>query len=128
MAGLFHADAGLMENGPQFIVFDLSVEEKHAARYYMPMNFDRAPGCLFRMPHAVLTMEKVDGGSEEGAERIARMRKRMCRRRRHALCTPRYGEKGAARRNASDLPASGPCISFVPKTRTRSYAPTTISG
>lgn len=108
MAGLFHADAGLMENGPQFIVFDLSVEEKHAARYYMPMNFDRAPGCLFRMPHAVLTMEKVDGGSGEGAERIAAYEETQCRLP-EACCFARHGtgKKALLVRNASDLPAVG---------------------
>ena len=108
MAGLFHADAGLMENGPQFIVFDLSVEEKHAARYYMPMNFDRAPGCLFRMPHAVLTMEKVDGGSEEGAERIAAYEETQCRLP-EVCCFARHGtgKKALLVRNASDLPAVG---------------------
>lgn len=117
-----------MENGPQFIVFDLSVEEKHAARYYMPMNFDRAPGCLFRMPHAVLTMEKVDGGSGEGAERIAAYEETQCRLP-EACCFARHGT-GKRRCSFAMLPTcrQWACISFVPKTRTRSYAPTTISG
>ncbi len=108
IAGFFHADAALLENGPQFILFDLSVEGKMAARYYMPMNFDRDPGCLFRLPHAALTLEKVDGAAAEGARVIAAYEETQyqlpeaCRFARYGT-----GEKALLVRNASDRPAVG---------------------
>jgi len=70
MIGSFHADETQLLNAPQFIVFDLYVNDKFVSRYYMPMNFDNNPGCLFKLPHATLCVQKVNKNSIEDAARI----------------------------------------------------------